>query len=228
MDVAAILPTPLELPAARLGRLHLGPLRQPPPVLISSYPSRTNQPRPHRFAGAPPSCFASACIPIAPEDKPLEQEGFSCPNPQGGLLPCAPPPVPSAPVLSLLLHLRPPVLLLFGPARMSPRTVRGRIVSKIFTKYLYVRTRQVHDSDAPSLTMNGYMSDPIFEPQASSSTTVVANLTRPSVRLRPAMQQVPYHRRVRRPSTCTPTPHRNGRVPRRDPKHLRNLVRLST
>ena len=31
MAVAAMLPTPLELPAAGSGRLHLGALRQPPP-----------------------------------------------------------------------------------------------------------------------------------------------------------------------------------------------------
>ncbi|EMS48826.1 hypothetical protein TRIUR3_33610 [Triticum urartu] len=238
MAVAAVLPTPLELRATGLGHLHLGALRQPPPVLRSSCPSRSNQPRRRRFAGAPPPCFASACIPIAPEDKPLEQEVFSCPNPQGravAVRTSSRPQRPSLPrtsprvqaVLSPLLHLRPPVLLLFGPARTSPRTLCGRIVCRIFAKYLYVRTRQVHDSDAPSLTMSGYTSDPVLEPQTSSSTTDVANPTRPSVRLRPAMQQVPL------PSTCTMTfdmyPYTapKHRVPRRDPEHLQNLVRLS-
>ncbi|XBI69702.1 hypothetical protein VPH35_064350 [Triticum aestivum] len=238
MAVAAVLPTPLELPAAGLGHLHLGALCQLPPVLISSCPSCSNQPRPRRFAGAPPPCFASACIPIMPEDKPLEQEGFSCPNPQGELLPCAPPPVPSArhcptppPHPSRAVTSVAPMASCIACFWTSKNVAKNRTRMHRLQDFRQVPLRAdspVHNSDAPSLTMNGFMSDPVFEPQASSSTTVVVNLTRPSVQLRPAMQQAPL------PSTCTTTfdmyPYiaLKCQVPRRDPEHIRNLVRLST
>ncbi|KAF7022643.1 hypothetical protein CFC21_035327 [Triticum aestivum] len=135
-------------------------------------------------SSASPSCFPSIPPPPCSGEQRLDPEQHQRLHPHrargqapraGGLLLPEPsrravavrtssrPQCPSLPrtsprvqaVLSPLLHLQPPVLLLFGPARTSPRTVRGRIVARIFAKYLYVRTRQVHDSDAPSLTMNG-------------------------------------------------------------------------